>query len=326
MRDSNISTADRTFEQGLRPKGLFEFVGNKPVCERLHILIQAAKGRSECLSHILFHGPPGLGKTTLSSLLAKEMDVHLTITSGPALEKAADLAGLLTSLNEHDILFIDEIHRLPKTIEEYLYSAMEDCALDLMIDSGPNARSVRIALKPFTLIGATTKMGLLSSPLLSRFPTTLRLEYYDTESLQKILLRSAVILQTSLDEDAALAIATRSRGTPRMANNLLRWIRDYAQLHHANHIDVEAVEKGCAMIDIDEMGLDPMDKKILSWIIDHYDGGPVGIKSIAQALGEEENTLTEVYEPYLIMKGLLKRTPRGREVTSLAYKTLGFSL
>jgi Holliday junction DNA helicase RuvB len=320
---SDIALIDTGFDLKLRPKDLEEFVGNEAIIARLKVIIEAAKQRGEAPSHLLFHGPPGLGKTTLAAIVAREMGSNFITSSGPAIEKAGDLAGILTNLQENDILFIDEIHRLQKNIEEYLYSAMEDFSLDLMIDSGPSARSISVSLNKFTLIGATTKTGNLSAPLRSRFPIGLRLEYYDTPSLSKIIMRSAKLLNVSINPSSSEAIAKRSRGTPRVANNILRWVRDFAQLHNKNVIDEKTVSKACTMIAIDDLGLDEMDKKILKVIIDHHEGGPVGIKSIAASVGEEETTLTEVYEPYLIMKGLLKRTPRGREVTKNAYDHLG---
>ena len=323
MESSGIAIVDSGFDLKLRPKELTEFVGNEPIILRLKVMIQAALERGESLGHVLFHGPPGLGKTTLAAIVAKEMGANFITSSGPAIEKAGDLAGILTNLQENDVLFIDEIHRLQKNIEEYLYSAMEDFSLDLMIDSGPSARSISVSLNKFTLIGATTKTGNLSAPLRSRFPVPLRLEYYDEESLSKIITRSAKLLGVSINSASALGIAKRSRGTPRVANNILRWVRDFAQLNNKNVIDQKTVSEACKMIAVDELGLDEMDKKILRIIIDHHDGGPVGIKSIAASIGEEETTVEEVYEPYLIMKGLLRRTPRGREVTKNAYDHLG---
>ncbi len=325
MENSDVAIIDTGFDLKLRPKELTEFVGNELIIARLKVMIQAAKERGEALGHVLFHGPPGLGKTTLAAIVAREMGANFLTSSGPAIEKAGDLAGILTNLQENDVLFIDEIHRLQKNIEEYLYSAMEDFTLDLMIDSGPSARSISVTLNKFTLIGATTKTGNLSAPLRSRFPLALRLEYYDTDSLSKIITRSAKLMGVSINPPSALEVAKRSRGTPRVANNILRWVRDYAQLNNKNVIDEKTVRQACTMIAIDEMGLDEMDKKILRVIIDHHEGGPVGIKSIAASIGEEETTLIEVYEPYLIMKGLLRRTSRGREVTKIAYDHLGES-
>ncbi len=323
MKSENVELIDTGFDLKLRPKELAEFVGNEGVVMRLQVMIQAALQRGEALGHVLFHGPPGLGKTTLAAIVAKEMKANFVTTSGPAIEKAGDLAGILTNLQENDVLFIDEIHRLQKNIEEYLYSAMEDFSLDLMIDSGPSARSISVTLNKFTLIGATTKTGNLSAPLRSRFPHLLRMEYYEKTALSKIISRSANLLGVSINTPSALEIAKRSRGTPRVANNILRWVRDIAQLNNKNVIDEKTVFDACKMIAVDEMGLDEMDKKILRVIIDHHEGGPVGIKSIAASIGEEENTVAEVYEPYLIMQGLLKRTPRGREVTKIAYDHLG---
>lgn len=325
MEKSNLAETDSGFELKLRPKKLEEFIGHQDIVKRLKVIITAAKEREEALGHILFHGPPGLGKTTLASILAQEMQAALVTASGPALEKTGDLAGILTNLQENDLLFIDEIHRMSRSMEEYLYPAMEDFNLDLMIDSGPNARSVQVSLNHFSLVGATTRVGNLSSPLRSRFPIIIRLEHYDIESLSEIVFRSAKILGCQISKEASIEVAKRSRGTPRVANNLLRWVRDVAQLHNANQIDVATVDEACHMIKIDSSGLDEMDKKILDLIIDHHDGGPVGLKTIAQTLGEEETTLAEVYEPYLIMQGFIKRGPRGREVTKLAMEHLGRS-
>lgn len=321
--ESSWTKPDESFETPLRPESLKDFLGQKQVRERLELFIGAAKQRNEALGHTLFCGPPGLGKTTLAHIIAKTMNTNLTVTSGPVLEKAGDLAGILTNLKEGDILFIDEIHRLNRTIEEYLYPAMEDFSLDLLIDSGPSARSVQVKLNRFTLIGATTRMGLLSAPMRSRFPFNCRLDYYESEVLQEIILRSARILGVHLDSDGALGIAERARGTPRIANNLLRWVRDYAQMRSGNKADRSVVNTALEMLAIDHQGLDEMDKKLLSIIIDHYNGGPVGINTLSVALGEEPDTLAEVHEPYLIMQGFLKRTPRGREATPSAYHHLG---
>jgi Holliday junction DNA helicase RuvB len=330
MHDSFVESSwtqeDAVFEVPLRPQSLTDFLGQKSVCERLDLFISAAKQRGEALGHALFCGPPGLGKTTLAHIIAKTMGTNLVVTSGPVLEKAGDLAGLLTNLKEGDLLFIDEIHRMNRTIEEYLYPAMEDFCLDLMIDSGPSARSVQVKLNRFTLIGATTRMGLLSSPLRSRFAISCRLDYYEPPVLQEILLRSSRILGVALDPTGALSIAERARGTPRIGNNLLRWVRDYAQMKTQGKADKAVVEKALDMLAIDHKGLDEMDKKILSIMIDHYEGGPVGLNTLSVALGEEPDTLAEVHEPYLILQGFLKRTPRGREATPLAYQHLGRSL
>lgn len=314
---------DEPFELPLRPQSLADFVGQDHLRERLEVFIGAAKERKEALGHCLFHGPPGLGKTTLAHILAKAMGTNLVVTSGPVIEKAGDLAGILTNLKEGDILFIDEIHRLNRTVEEYLYPAIEDFTLDLLIDSGPAARSVQVKLNRFTLVGATTRVGLLSGPMRSRFSLLLRLEYYSPQALQTILLRSGEILKMTLDPEGALAIAERSRGTPRIANHLLRWVRDFAQMKKHPSIHSVVAHAALDMLQIDHLGLDEMDKKFLSLIVDHYQGGPVGINTLAVALSEEPHTLEEVYEPYLIIQGLLKRTPRGREVTPQAYEHLG---
>jgi Holliday junction DNA helicase RuvB len=317
--ESSWTKPDTPFETPLRPQTLKEFVGQDTVRERLEIFITAAKERQEALGHCLFSGPPGLGKTTLAHIISKAMGTQLTVTSGPAIEKPGDLAGLLTNLKQGDVLFIDEIHALSKTAEEYLYSAMEDFSLDLMIDSGPNARSVSVKLNPFTLIGATTRVGLLSAPMRGRFLISLRLDYYHPATLQQIIQRSAGLLRLTPSEEASLEIAKRSRGTPRIANNLLRWVRDFAQTHRTKIVNAEVVKKALAMLAIDELGLDEMDKKILTLIIDHHNGGPVGLNNLAAGVGEEAHTLEEVHEPFLIMQGFIKRTPRGREATPLAY-------
>ncbi|MCI5052867.1 MAG: Holliday junction branch migration DNA helicase RuvB [Simkaniaceae bacterium] len=322
MEDEEWTKSDRAFEQQLRPQSLNEFVGHEGAIQKLRVFLGAAKQREEPLGHVLLHGPPGLGKTTLASIIAKEMGTQIVTTSGPAIEKAGDLAGILTNLQEGDVLFIDEIHRLNRNIEEYLYPAIEDFVLDLMLDSGPSARSVQVTLNRFALVGATTRMGYLSSPLRSRFNFNCRLDYYPASHLQTIVLRSAQILRLKIEAEAALAIAQRSRGTPRIANNLLRWVRDYAQVHHVNLVDLACVDAALKMLNIDHRGLDEMDKKYLKVIIEHYEGGPVGVNTLSAALGEEETTLSEVYEPYLIMQGFLKRTRRGREVTPLAYEHL----
>lgn len=321
--ESSLVKQDLVFEVPLRPQSLDDFVGQDAIRDRLEVIIGAAKQRGESLGHCLFSGPPGLGKTTLANILAKAMGSNLVVTSGPVVEKAGDLAGILTSLKTGDVLFIDEIHRLNRAVEEYLYQAMEDFALDLMIDNGPNARSIQVKLNKFTLAGATTRLGLLTEPLRTRFAFTCRLDYYDAPTLEKIIQRTARILNVNLDSKAALEIARRARGTPRVANHLLRWVRDFAQMRTNNHIDVEVVDRALRMLAIDERGLDEMDTKMLQVMIDHYQGGPVGLNAIAASIGEEPSTLEEVYEPYLIMQGLLKRTPRGREVTPLGYQHLG---
>lgn len=320
--ESSLTKSDLQFEQPLRPDNLKDFSGQPLIKEQLSVMIEAAKLRQEPLSHCLFFGPPGLGKTTLAHLLAKSMGTNLVITSGPIIERAGDLAGLLTSLKHGDVLFIDEIHRLNKQVEEYLYSAMEDFKIDLMIDSGPGARSVQLKLAPFTLAAATTRSGLLSAPLRSRFALSCRLDYYAVETLVAILLRASLILKTKLIEDAARLIATRARGTPRIANNLLRWVRDFAQVRANNVITKELAEKALKVLRIDEQGLDEIDKRILLYLIDYYKGGPVGLNTLAVAIGEEPETLEEVYEPYLMMQGFLERTPRGRKATQLAYRHL----
>jgi Holliday junction DNA helicase RuvB len=317
------SAADKEFENNIRPREIAEFSGQPQTIENLRIFIKAAKMRGEALDHILFHGPPGLGKTTLSRIVANELGVSIKETSGPVIEKPADLAGLLTNLEANDVLFIDEIHRLSTVVEEYLYAAMEDYRIDIMIDSGPAARSVQINLNPFTLIGATTRSGLLTAPLLSRFGIKSRLEYYDKATLKNILLRSAGILGTKITSDAAGEIAGRSRGTPRIANGLLRRVRDFAQVIGNGVIDMDITEHSLRALNVDEYGLDEMDNRILSTIIEKFKGGPVGITTIATAVGEETGTLEEVYEPFLIQEGFIMRTARGREVTEKAYKHLG---
>ena len=320
-----LTEPDAALDGTLRPGAFSEFTGQNKVKERLDIAVQAAKKRNDSLDHILLSGPPGLGKTTLAGILAREMGGELKVTSGPTIDKAADLAGLLTNLNQGDVLFIDEIHRLQKNIEEYLYPAMEDFTLDIIIDQGPNARSVRLDLPKFTLIGATTRSGLLTAPLLTRFPVRERLDYYRGDDLESIVLRSARLLEVETDSGGAAEIARRSRGTPRIANNLLRRVRDYAQVKAEGKIDCITADKALAMLEIDEDGLDEMDKRILEAITIKFGGGPVGLSSLAVAVGEESDTLEEVYEPYLILEGYLNRTPQGRVATEASYKKLGLN-
>jgi Holliday junction DNA helicase RuvB len=320
---AHFKPEEKQVEKALRPKGLHEFHGQQKIVDNLSIFIQAAKRRTEALDHVLLHGPPGLGKTTLSYIIANELETNLKITSGPVLEKPGDLAGLLTGLEDGDVLFIDEIHRLNTVVEEYLYSAMEDYRIDIMIDSGPNARSIQINLNPFTLVGATTRMGLLTAPMRARFGISFLLDYYDISTLKNIIHRSAEILEVSITQDGAHEIARRSRGTPRIANALLRRIRDFAQIKGNGSIDIEIAKFGLDALNVDESGLDEMDNRILTTIIEKFKGGPVGISTIATAVGEEAGTIEEVHEPFLIMEGYIQRTPRGREVTAKAYKHIG---
>ncbi|MGB8492569.1 MAG: Holliday junction branch migration DNA helicase RuvB [Bacteroidales bacterium] len=322
-RKENISATDREFETQLRPVRFEDFKGQKQIIENLAIFVTAARNRGEALDHVLLHGPPGLGKTTLAAIISNELHVNLKTTSGPVLDKPGDLAGLLTNLQEGDVLFIDEIHRLSPVVEEYLYSAMEDFQIDIMLDKGPSARSVQLSLNNFTLIGATTRSGLLTSPLRARFGITFHLEYYDHDILKGIVTRSAGILKIKIDDEAAFEIARRSRGTPRIANALLRRIRDFAQVRGSGKIDIGITRFGLKALNIDQHGLDEMDNRILTAIIDKFGGGPVGISTISTAVGEESGTIEEVYEPFLIKEGYLKRTPRGREATEHAYRHLG---
>lgn len=323
VREEQVSSAEKEFENALRPLRFSDFSGQQKVVENLEVFVEAAKYRGEPLDHTLLHGPPGLGKTTLSNIIANELGVGFKITSGPVLDKPGDLAGILTSLEKNDVLFIDEIHRLSPVVEEYLYSAMEDYRIDIMIDKGPSARSIQIDLNPFTLVGATTRSGLLTAPLRARFGINLHLEYYEPEILQKIIKRSASLLNVPIDDDAAVEIAGRSRGTPRIANALLRRVRDFAQVKGTGVIDTPITQTALTALNIDQYGLDEIDNKILLTIIDKFKGGPVGITTIATAIGEDSGTVEEVYEPFLIMEGFIKRTPRGRMVTELAYRHFG---
>ncbi len=323
IRKERISTAEKDFENALRPLRFSDFSGQQSVVDNLQVFVEAAKYRGEPLDHTLLHGPPGLGKTTLSNIIANELGVGFKLTSGPVLDKPGDLAGILTSLEPNDVLFIDEIHRLSPVVEEYLYSAMEDYRIDIMIDKGPSARSIQLSLNPFTLVGATTRSGLLTAPLRARFGINMHLEYYDPETITKILERSAGILGVPMMHDAAVEIARRSRGTPRIANALLRRVRDFAQVRGNGTINTDIARIALTALNIDQYGLDEIDNKILTTIIDKFRGGPVGISTIATAIGEDSGTVEEVYEPFLIMEGFIKRTQRGRMVTELAYRHLG---
>jgi len=323
IRKEKLSQGENEYEQKLRPLEFSDFKGQNKVIDNLKVFVEAARQRSEALDHVLLHGPPGLGKTTLAYIISKEMDVNMKITSGPVLDKPGDLAGLLTNLERSDVLFIDEIHRLSPVVEEYLYSAMEDYFIDIMIDKGPGARSVQLELNPFTLIGATTRSGLLTSPLRARFGISFHLEYYDKNVLTTIVKRSAKILEITISDNAAVEIASRSRGTPRIANMLLRRVRDFAQVKGSGGIDMEISKYSLKALNIDQYGLDEMDNKILFTIIEKFNGGPVGISTIATAVGEDGGTIEEVYEPFLIKEGYIKRTQRGREVTERAYLHIG---
>jgi Holliday junction DNA helicase RuvB len=323
VHGKGLNEKDREYEKQLRPLNFTDFGGQYKTVENLKVFVQAARQRGEALDHVLLHGPPGLGKTTLAHIISNEMKVGLKVTSGPVLDKPGDLAGILTGLEESDVLFIDEIHRLSPVVEEYLYSAMEDYRIDLMVDKGPSARSIQLSLNPFTLIGATTRSGLLTSPLRARFGIKFLLEYYDSKVLKQIIMRSSSILNVVIDDKAAEELASRSRGTPRIANALLRRVRDFAQVKGSGDIDLDITQYSLEAMNIDRHGLDEMDNKILSTIIEKFKGGPVGISTIATAVGEDGGTIEEVYEPFLIKEGYIKRTPRGRQVTERAFKHLG---
>ncbi len=324
-KPESLSPAEKEFEKVLRPSDFKEFMGQDKIIDNLRVFVQAAKQRGEALDHVLLHGPPGLGKTTLSYIIANELGVNIKVSSGPVLDKPGDLAGILTSLEKNDVLFIDEIHRLSPVVEEYLYSAMEDYKIDIMIETGPNARSIQLTLNPFTLIGATTRSGLLTAPLRSRFGINSRLSYYDSSVLENIILRSAKIMNVSVTKEAASEISRRSRGTPRIANLLLRRIRDFAQIKGDGKIDIDISLTSLAALNVDKNGLDEMDIRILTTIIEKFKGGPVGISTISTAVSEDAGTIEEVYEPFLIQEGYLSRTPRGREATERAYKHLGLN-